>query len=107
MVLAALCATTDPPATPANFAPENHRVYTIVARHQTPSLIGLFVIFASFVIAIAWSDAATPRINVTNSCDSVIEPAAILPMGNIDLLGVTLYKQPKRCTQYRALQLIE
>ena len=79
----------------------------IIARHETPSLIGLFVIFASFVIAIAWSEAAPPRINVTNACESVVEPGAILPMGNIDLLGVTLYKQPKRCTHYRALQLIE
>ena len=79
----------------------------VTSRHQAPSLIGLFVIFASFVIAMSWSDAATPRVNVTNGCDSVIEPGAILPMGNIDLLGVTLYKQHSRCTQYRALQLIE
>ena len=68
----------------------------IIARHQTPSLIGLFVIFASFVIAIAWSDAATLKVDVTNGCDSVTEPGAILPMGRIDLLGVTLYKHPRK-----------
>ena len=77
----------------------------MIARYQTPNLVfGSMAIFAGFAIAVAWSGAATPKIDVAD-CDSAATAGAILPSGGVHLLGTTLYKQPKRCSQYRALQM--